>query len=1189
MIDRKKLLDDAKKQVKALEADLLDVTREGTEIGTALRAEYQAAFAAKRTGWSDKEWIDDRIAQAAVAWVLACVFVRFLEDNELVADARITGPDARGRHARDVKDHYFRDNPAHSDADYLKWVFEQVAKYPATASVFDKQHNPLWQLPISGDAARELIAFWRKIDPTSDNALVHDFTDDTLDTRFLGDLYQDLSDHAKKTYALLQTPEFVEEFILDRTLDPAIEEFGLDETTLIDPTCGSGHFLLGAFHRLLERWRAQEPGTDARELVQRSLHAVHGVDINPFAVAIAKFRLMIAATIACDIKRASDAPAFELNLAVGDSLLHGHVEQRLTSRDASDATAGHWYQTEDAGAALKILDKRYSAVVGNPPYITPKDPSLNQKYRDRFSSCHREYALSVPFMELFFRLAWPYDSRSSPGFVGKITAASFAKQQFGTKLVQSYLPTVDLTHVIDSSRSYIPGHIGTPTVILFGRARRPSSELVRVVLGIRGDSTLPEDPATGEAWLAAASNVDAVGYESEFVSVVDLPRVKLASHPWSLEGGGMPQLLSSIRSAGTQTVGDVAAAIGCTSIAGEDDCFELGPTSAAIFRRATPYVLGDVVREWTCVDRDWRIFPYDDGSAVEFDRSDREYQWLWPRRTYLLERKRFGIPVKNIPGFRWWEWREFYPEKLSAQWRICFAEVATHNHFVLDSGGRVFKQSAPVIAMSNVSDELVFGVLGILNSSVACLLLKQSAQTKSPARIGQPRWKERYQFNSTKVGELVLPESLPSQLGRAAAKQSEVLMSLSGQSRLFTSFSESLARADEGKREWQEAFEQLVFLQEEIDWFTYGCYDIVDDQDLVVEPSSEPTPYVRPGQRAFEIELAQRTDGDDPWFRLQGIEPSTGVPSNWPAWYRSIVVKRIELIRSHPEISVLERPEYKRRWAIESWEARHQQLLERWLLGRLEDPGIWSDARALSCARLADLLFSDSDVQAAAELWAGGDVDPVAAVMKLVADQSVPYLSQLRYKDSGLATRAVWERTWNLQRQEDVIDAEGLNPAAAEAKRKRVVGEIAKPPAYKSTDFHKPSYWKLRGKLDVPKERFISYPGVETVDDPSPVIGWAGWNHEERAQAIGALIDDRERSHAWEGERLIPLVAGLRELLPWVKQWHAEVDPVYGTSAADDFAQLYESKLHEHGLTESDLDAWRPPASTRGRRARTSA
>jgi type I restriction-modification system DNA methylase subunit len=52
----------------------------------------------------------------------------------------------------------------------------------------------------------------------------------------------------------LQTPEFVEEFILDRTLEPAIAEFGPKEIRLIDPTCGSGHFLLGAFQRVLDRW-----------------------------------------------------------------------------------------------------------------------------------------------------------------------------------------------------------------------------------------------------------------------------------------------------------------------------------------------------------------------------------------------------------------------------------------------------------------------------------------------------------------------------------------------------------------------------------------------------------------------------------------------------------------------------------------------------------------------------------------------------------------------------------------------------------------------------------------------------------------------------------------------------------------------------------------------------------------------
>jgi hypothetical protein len=54
----------------------------------------------------------------------------------------------------------------------------------------------------------------------------------------------------------------VERFILKLTLDPAVEEFGLDEVRLIDPTYGSGHFLLGAYDRLFDLRVAREPGLD---------------------------------------------------------------------------------------------------------------------------------------------------------------------------------------------------------------------------------------------------------------------------------------------------------------------------------------------------------------------------------------------------------------------------------------------------------------------------------------------------------------------------------------------------------------------------------------------------------------------------------------------------------------------------------------------------------------------------------------------------------------------------------------------------------------------------------------------------------------------------------------------------------------------------------------------------------------
>lgn len=166
--------------------------------------------------------------------------------------------------------------------------------------LFDEQHNPVFRIGLSGDGAMLLLEFWQRVDPDT-GLLIHDFCDPESATRFLGDLYQDLSESARKRYALLQTPVFVEEFILDRTFAPAIDEFGYREVRLIDPTCGSGHFLLGAFQRLFDLWARNEPARNLGDLVQKALDGVYGVDLNPYAVATARFRLLIAALKACGV------------------------------------------------------------------------------------------------------------------------------------------------------------------------------------------------------------------------------------------------------------------------------------------------------------------------------------------------------------------------------------------------------------------------------------------------------------------------------------------------------------------------------------------------------------------------------------------------------------------------------------------------------------------------------------------------------------------------------------------------------------------------------------------------------------------------------------------------------------------------------------------------------------------------
>ena len=194
VIDRRALLKDLQGQVRALEKDLVEQIGNSGDHYTKLHSEYDRAFELKRTAATWTAWRDERVTQTAVAWVLGSVFVRFCEDNGLIGDAcYLAGPDKdRAVLAEESQEDFFREHPAKTDRDWLLAAFDHLGQTQAGRLLFDPEHNAAYQIPISHDAAKALIAFWRRRDPAG--LLVHDFTDPEWDTRFLGDLYQDLSE-----------------------------------------------------------------------------------------------------------------------------------------------------------------------------------------------------------------------------------------------------------------------------------------------------------------------------------------------------------------------------------------------------------------------------------------------------------------------------------------------------------------------------------------------------------------------------------------------------------------------------------------------------------------------------------------------------------------------------------------------------------------------------------------------------------------------------------------------------------------------------------------------------------------------------------------------------------------------------------------------------------------------------------
>ena len=1184
MVDIKRLLPELRGLVGDLADDLLARSIANAEIDSGLREAFHLIEKGGRTAQAFEVWREDYLDQVSVAWVLSCVFVRFLEDNQLIDECWLAGEGPRRKLAEDTHELFFREHPHDTDREYFQYVFKEVGQIPAAKDLFAEGKTPLWAVAPSGDAAMKLLKFWREMNPEA-GTLKRSFQVENGDTRFLGDLYQELSERAKKKFALLQTPVFVEEFILDRTLTPALAEFGLEKVSMIDPTCGSGHFLLGGFARLFDLWSKPEHTTGNSEKdAQKALDGVWGVDVNPFAVAIARFRLIVAAVQACGINRLKKAPAWNIHLASGDSLLFGNrwnrsgqkVDEEVWFTTDEGSWAPEIYACEDKDGVAEILGRQYYVVVGNPPYITVKDSRLNDAYRQRYPKvCHRQYSIAVPFTERFFDLALSPE-KGPPGHVGMITANSFMKREFGKKLIEEFFPRIDLTHVIDTSGAYIPGH-GTPTLILFGRSRKPVGDAVRAVLGIKGEPSTPEDASQGLVWQSILRQVDRVGSQDEFTSVADVSRDTFASHPWSMGGGGASDLKERLGDCG-KALFEIVSSIGFYQDTHADEVFVL-PIDVVYrlgiqdgFRNQTR---GDDIRDWTALSREMILFPYDETLEQwsSFPLSAK-WSWLWSERTWLWERSTFGGGTYRTTGRPWYDFHQFPKDRARTPLSIPFAFVATHNHFVLDRGGKVFNRSAPIIKLpSEATEDDHLALLGVLNSSTACFWLKQIMTDKGNGGIGggigDEHWERRFEFAGTQMQNLPLPESRPLDLARQMDKLAQRYASLLPES-VAQSALPSQERLEQARVKAAVIRGAMIARQEELDWHCYLLYGLVAE-DLRHE-DGEP-PELALGQRAFEIIMArQMAKGElqTTWFDRHGSTPVTELPTHWPDTYRERVERRIKVIETNKEVALIEKPEYKRRWNDESWDDQQHRALKNWLLDRLETPkyrkGTKATPELTTTAQMADAASADAEFRQVAELYRGRpDFDLAALVAELVEGEAVPLLPILRYKPTGLRKREVWERTWDLQRQQDAG---------------KDVGGIPVPPKYATADFLKTDFWRLRGKLDVPKERWISYPHCSTESDPTLVVGWAGWNHLEQATALIAYYDARKRE-GWDAKRLTPLLAGLDQLLPWIHQWHPEIDPEFGETAGQSFQTMLEHDGHELGLTLEDIRNWTPPEKVR--------
>ncbi len=144
----------------------------------------------------------------------------------------------------------------------------------------------------------------------------------------------------RKTTGSYYTPDSLVQALLDTALDPVLDKTEPDKLlklTVIDPACGSGHFLLAAARRIATRLaRHRAEGTPALSDFRHALRDVarsclHGVDRNPMAVELTKVALWIET-----VDPGLPLGFFDAQIRCGDALL-GVFDLKVLEEGIPDA------------------------------------------------------------------------------------------------------------------------------------------------------------------------------------------------------------------------------------------------------------------------------------------------------------------------------------------------------------------------------------------------------------------------------------------------------------------------------------------------------------------------------------------------------------------------------------------------------------------------------------------------------------------------------------------------------------------------------------------------------------------------------------------------------------------------------------------------------------------------------------
>jgi type I restriction-modification system DNA methylase subunit len=587
----------------------------------------------------------------------------------------------------------------------------------------------------------------------------------------------------KKAGGVYYTPRDIVEYIVDHTVGEALKETTpakVEQLRILDPACGSGSFLLGAYDKLLSwhlDWYAQdthrakalkdhriiEPRTGDYRLTidekRRILtNNIYGVDIDDQAVEIAKLSLTLR-LLEGETSETAELftrgghqrllPKLETNIKCGNSLIGpDFYSDKPESLFVDDDTRYriNAFDWKGASGFKQVFDTHggFDVVLGNPPYVRSIHLKEDNVAQWQFCRTHyataadREWDIYLVFVEKGLSLL------RTGGRLGYILPNKFLNSQVGANLRQLIADGQHLERLVHFGALQVFPTVTTYTCLLFlnhdGVDQAAVQRFTGSVTGKLAGTPLPEQ--VPNQWQASM-----------------VPASSLTSAPWDFASSGGGVLASLRKWPALENVADVFKGTGtdadrvfvlkeltrdATNVHAWSEYLQKEVTLEPTFLK--PALRGRSIGRYEIVTRDVLLLvPYEPMNGRYVLVPESRMTTVAPLTLDYLRACKPQLEQREHGRFKGAGWhcygRPQNMERMDGKSKIVFPDVAragtccldTESHWLLDT-------CYAIVPKSGIALDLRY-LLGILNSPLLTYFLHE---TGTALRGGYFRMKTAY-------------------------------------------------------------------------------------------------------------------------------------------------------------------------------------------------------------------------------------------------------------------------------------------------------------------------------------------------------------------------------------------------------------------------------------------------------------